>query len=65
MFARGFDRWDAAVYGERDVRHALGGRGYHVALVARTRIRPQLADGKMDVGTSRALITWAVPLGEV
>ena len=48
LLARGIDRGDVSVYGQRDVRHALVGRWHHVAVVARTSIPPQLADGKMD-----------------
>jgi len=48
LLARGFDRWDAAVCGWRDVRFALGCRRHRVAVVARTIITRQLADGKMD-----------------
>jgi hypothetical protein len=48
LFARGFDQRDAAVYGKRDVRHALVGRWCHMAAVERTGISSQLADGKVD-----------------
>jgi hypothetical protein len=46
--ARGFDQRDVPIYAERHVRHALGGRGYHMAVAAGIRITPQLADGKID-----------------
>jgi hypothetical protein len=48
LLPRGFDRWDAAVYGWRDVRHAHGGKQYCVAEVAGTNTARHVAGGKMD-----------------